>query len=297
MAQRSRMKDFVSFRNMRPAPSQPEASADNTPLVAKVEETSVTIDPPWTQNVEEARQEMGKIRTKIVALQELHQTALKPTFDMDETKRNEMEVELETKEITTMFHNCQRIIATIKKLGSDSNSQQQERVTVNIVHALASELQTLSGEFKGVQARFLKRMRAQETSPGPDDDPDEDYYKKAEEREEKAFTGAQEQAIQDNTRLIQERDEEIEKIVNSITELARIFQDLSSLIIDQGSMLDRIDYNLEVAAYHVSRGKEELVEGEKLQKKAAKKMVIVALVLLVILFIFLMIFTHRQTSS
>jgi syntaxin 16 len=41
---------------------------------------------------------------------------------------------------------------------------------------------------------------------------------------------------------------QVRKIAESIKELGDIFKELSTLIIDQGTILDRIDYNLE----HVS---------------------------------------------
>lgn len=44
---------------------------------------------------------------------------------------------------------------------------------------------------------------------------------------------------------ITQRDREIDQIAKSIAELAELFQDLSALVIDQGTMLDRIDFNIE----------------------------------------------------
>ena len=41
-----------------------------------------------------------------------------------------------------------------------------------------------------------------------------------------------------------ERDEEIVRIAKSIEELAAIFKELAVLVIDQGTILDRIDYNM-----------------------------------------------------
>ena len=45
---------------------------------------------------------------------------------------------------------------------------------------------------------------------------------------------------------LQERSEEVRKIVESIYELNSIFKDLNQLVILQGSLLDRIDENIEI---------------------------------------------------
>jgi len=58
--------------------------------------------------------------------------------------------------------------------------------------------------------------------------------------------------------LINQRDHEISQIAKSIAELAELFQDLSALVIDQGTMLDRIDYNVENMGREMEGAVEEL---------------------------------------
>ena len=49
----------------------------------------------------------------------------------------------------------------------------------------------------------------------------------------------------------QERDREVRNILQSINDLAQIMKDLSVLVIDQGTIVDRIDYNMEqVSPWH-----------------------------------------------
>lgn len=45
--------------------------------------------------------------------------------------------------------------------------------------------------------------------------------------------------------IVEERDHEIQRIARSISELSRVFKELAGLVIDQGTVVDRIDYNME----------------------------------------------------
>ena len=64
--------------------------------------------------------------------------------------------------------------------------------------------------------------------------------------------------FQSNDAVIAQREREINDIANGIVELSEIFQDLQNMVIDQGTMLDRIDYNVERMAVDVKAAEKEL---------------------------------------
>ncbi len=55
-----------------------------------------------------------------------------------------------------------------------------------------------------------------------------------------------------------QRDQDIKQIVKSITELAAIFKELSTLVIEQGTILDSIEYNIETVSHNVDEGVKQL---------------------------------------
>jgi syntaxin 16 len=61
-----------------------------------------------------------------------------------------------------------------------------------------------------------------------------------------------------NDAAIVQREQEINDIANGIIELADIFRDLQTMVIDQGTMLDRIDYNVERTVVEVKAAEKEL---------------------------------------
>ena len=61
-----------------------------------------------------------------------------------------------------------------------------------------------------------------------------------------------------NDSAIAQREKEINDIAQGIIELADIFKELQGMVIDQGTMLDRIDYNVENMAVNVKAADKEL---------------------------------------
>ena len=87
--------------------------------------------------------------------------------------------------------------------------------------------------------------------------------------------------LRSNDALIAQREREIEDIAQGIIELADLFRDLQSMVIDQGTMLDRIDYNVERMAVDVRAADKELVQAAGYQRKNTKRRLILLLLLLI----------------
>jgi len=65
--------------------------------------------------------------------------------------------------------------------------------------------------------------------------------------------------LRGNDAVIAQREQEINDIAKGIIELADIFKDLQTMVIDQGTMLDRIDYNVERMTVDVKAAEKELI--------------------------------------
>lgn len=70
----------------------------------------------------------------------------------------------------------------------------------------------------------------------------------------------QQAQIQDTDQIhdIRLRDHELTEIANSIASLAELFKDLSILVIDQGTLLDSVEYNIEQTSVHITEAVKEL---------------------------------------
>jgi t-SNARE complex subunit (syntaxin) len=81
---------------------------------------------------------------------------------------------------------------------------------------------------------------------------------------------------------VEERDQDIQQIHDSIIELNKIFQDVQMLINDQEVIIDRIDKNIEATVMITSQAETELIQGEIYHKKSNNKFCILALILLLV---------------
>lgn len=100
-----------------------------------------------------------------------------------------------------------------------------------------------------------------------------------------------------NDAAIMQREREITDIAQGIIELADIFKELQTMIIDQGTMLDRIDYNVERMAVDVKEADKELKVASTYQKKGTKRRIILLLILLVVGMVILVVIKPKKHHS
>ncbi|KAI3404417.2 tlg2 [Candida oxycetoniae] len=93
---------------------------------------------------------------------------------------------------------------------------------------------------------------------------------------------------------LEQREKEINKLAMGILEISTIFKEMESMVIDQGTILDRIDYNLTSTVQDLQSSDKELIRARTYQKRTTKCKIIFFLVLCV--FALLMIFILRPSS-
>jgi len=248
---------------------------------------SVGLPPAWVDVSEEISANMQRARTKMTELAKAHAKALMPSFG--DGRDDQRAIEVLTHEITDLLKRSEKRLQklSMKDLSEDSN------VRKNVQRSLATDLQNLSMEFRKKQSSYLKQLRQQkEGQDGVDLEMNMNGTKSTfedDEFDDVGFTEIQMSKLKKSEAFTREREREIEQVVESVNELAQIMKDLSVLVIDQGTIIDRIDYNIQNVAASVEEGYKQLQKAERTQKKGGMVMCATVLVILIFIMIVLLI--------
>lgn len=159
----------------------------------------------------------------------------------------------------------------------------------------------MSTNFRSAQSSYLKKIQSRdERSKFTFDNPilQEEYqmFDNVEGELDACFVNSNKMSQQqlllleeDNTRMTQQREQEVNAIVKSIVDLNEIFKDLSRMVSDQGTVLDRIDYNIEQTQTQVYEGFKQLQKADAYQRKNRKMCAIIILATTTIVMLILLI--------
>ncbi|XP_050225308.1 syntaxin-43 isoform X2 [Mercurialis annua] len=248
---------------------------------------TVGLPPAWVDVSEEIAVNVQRARTKMIDLAKAHAKALMPSFG--DGKEDQRLIEGLTHEITDLIRKSEKKLRKLSAAGPSEDSN----VRKNVQRSIATDLQNLSMELRKKQSTYLKRLRLQKE--GQDGDDLEMNLNGSKSRmdddglDDMVFNEHQMAKLKKSEAFTVEREREIQQVVESVNELAQIMKDLSVLVIDQGTIVDRIDYNIQNVATTVDEGLKQLQKAEKSQKQGGMVMCATALVIMCFIMLVLLI--------
>mmetsp|Transcript_12245 Transcript_12245/g.17043 ORF Transcript_12245/g.17043 Transcript_12245/m.17043 type:complete len:297 (-) Transcript_12245:119-1009(-) len=221
-------------------------------------EIKASLPPVYVDFVDLIEQDSEAILDGVRKLRHLHSRRLKVSFTGNEHEQ-EKEISDLSQQIQTMLSRSEQNLKKIATVGNNGRISTAERVCrLNMMRSYAKRLQHVSKEFKTAQRNFVMALKGQSEFGrdffGEQDADKIQHLDDMTEQEEQKMLLEQ---------IGKERDEEIEELVESIGTISSLFKELSVLVIDQGTVLDRIDYNVECVL-------DKAKDGTKQMKKAYK---------------------------
>ena len=95
---------------------------------------------------------------------------------------------------------------------------------------------------------------------------------------------------EESDEILKHRDNELTEIVKDVNNLQELFKDLHVIVIEQGTILDRIDYNIDVGFTNVSKGKKKIVSANENHKKGCFRNIIIFLLICIFVESLLIVF-------
>eukprot|EP01004_Peranema_trichophorum_P006626 NODE_5442_length_1014_cov_5.427609_g4873_i0.p1 GENE.NODE_5442_length_1014_cov_5.427609_g4873_i0~~NODE_5442_length_1014_cov_5.427609_g4873_i0.p1 ORF type:complete len:300 (+),score=55.28 NODE_5442_length_1014_cov_5.427609_g4873_i0:56-955(+) len=246
---------------------------------------------PWIEVLEEVKESIKEIKTRMKQLKDLHKQCLKPKVQQ---QVDECAVEIATAQLQSCFKDAE---AKVRKLvlecqqSKDLGNKQGHDVVVNMQTSLVTTISELSRKFREDQRQYLANLQKQKERArkfagiGGQPPPDEEEIvrqSKIETYVSQGFTQEQIQLLVDSEMRVNEREKDLRGLYADIVDLHEIFKDMAALVVEQGSLLDRIDYNIEGTRASVLEANQQLQQGSELQQKMTYKLCILALVVAII---------------
>ena len=187
--------------------------------------------------------------------------------------------------MTKELKNCEILI---KEILNDSNNDLElninnEQIQKNLKQNILTKLNEFTKKFKINQELYASKFQ--------DFAGDEDLVNTSMRNRDIDLKGSSDfLATQENNSQLRKRDNELNSLLDSVNELAQLFKDMQNLVMQQGTILDRIDYNIDIASINVNQGKKNIIKADKHLKSNCFRNVIMVLLICIFIEALLLIF-------
>lgn len=274
----------------------------------------IALPPSFLDISEGIDENLDFISKKIDKLNGLYKKNLLPGFN-DRTT-DEEEIEKLNYTITTKFYECNNLVKRFESIKRQPNNKLKAddlNMIENMQKNYALKIQQLSSNFRKLQNNYIKFLKKDEFEQLPSLNKsnqviDQSTYNPAiDETEElesysreaiKESSSILQQKSSINDSMIRQREQEITKLAQGVLEVSSIFKEMQNMVIDQGTILDRIDYNLENTKVDLQNASQQLTRASHYQKRTQKCKLILLLSLIVfLLFLTVILKPHHNRNS
>ena len=209
-------------------------------------------------------------------MQKIQERRLMAKFDEEENKTLNKNIRSMVSYITNQIHQCENSLSSLSY--QKTNNEIQRQLKDNIKLYLTSQFNEFTRHFKYNQEIYIRKYKEfsgedLDIINTKENDNNDNYLLRTEKY--------------DN---LKQRDSDLNQLLESMNNLASTFKDLKNLVVEQGTILDRIDYNIDNAKDNTAKGKQHLIKAENIQKNSCFRNIMLGLVILIFIESVLLIF-------
>ncbi|KAG4303262.1 hypothetical protein PCK1_000600 [Pneumocystis canis] len=254
MATRDRTRLFIAYRQS--CLHHPVISTQETCGLLKDVIEMDRFPPDWSGIVDEVEQLLSEIVMDREALERLYKKNILPGFN--DRRKDEDEIERLCMLMTQRLKKCHILIKTV--VPRSDATQTEIIIAKNVQTALANKVQAENIVFRKRQTAYVQQLYGiHQNEPLAIQNTDDS---------EKTL---QLSLVQTNEANIISREQDIMDIAKRIFELSNIFEEIQSMVTDQGSLLDSINIHIDNTATHLHNASKELNQAGIYQKKSRKR--------------------------
>ena len=215
-------------------------------------------------------------------LKEEQQKRIVPNFNEIESKLITQNIQMISTKMTQQLKKCKYLTKELKTLLA--NSDLDENVKINMYQNLLNRLAETSRALQINEEMQLKKYH--EFNGVEDSFFNINNFDSIETTQTQKFNSIDAKKIDIN----KDRNKEIDQIVKTVNELKEIFQEVADMIIFQGTILDRIDYNIYESRHNIRRGNREMEETHERLKSGCLRRINQILIICIFIMSILIIF-------
>ncbi|OMJ68848.1 hypothetical protein SteCoe_33585 [Stentor coeruleus] len=251
-----------------------------------IEKLKPAFPPLWVDTYDKIIEEMGKLKESMTLLETLQQKKIVNPFSSNtgsfsssssfgKGSNSNDNLDSRIKFTSDSVYNTIKFIdSQIKDLRNHEGTSEDKNIRNNIITSLSTKLKDMTLRYKKKQEIYVAKIAP--AAP-----------KNLLEYESNEISLEDDDFGDNKQEIAKYRNEEINSLVSNVVDLADIFKELNSLVVTQGTILDRIDYNIQMTLEHTIKANKELVKAEKYQKctRAAGCILLLVIFIIVLLII------------
>ena len=247
----------------------------------KIELTNIT-SPKYMQLYEECDNLLKEFDIEFNKLKEEQQKRIVPNFNETESKLITQNIQMISSKMTQQLKKCKNLTKELKI--QLANSDLDENVKINMYQNLLNRLAETTRALQINEEMQLQKY--QEFNGVEDSFFNINNYDSIETNQTQNFRSIDTKKLDVN----KERNKEIDQIVKTVNDLKEIFMDVSEMVISQGTILDRIDYNTYQTRHYIRRGNKEMEETHERLKSGCLRRINQILIGIIFIMAILIIF-------
>ena len=247
----------------------------------KIELTNIT-SPKYMQLYEECDNLLKEFDIEFNKLKEEQQKRIVPNFNETESKLITQNIQMISSKMTQQLKKCKNLTKELKI--QLANSELDENVKINMYQNLLNRLAETTRALQINEEMQLQKY--QEFNGVEDSFFNINNYDSIETNQTQNFRSIDTKKLDVN----KERNKEIDQIVKTVNDLKEIFMDVSEMVISQGTILDRIDYNTYQTRHNIRRGNKEMEETHERLKSGCLRRINQILIGIIFIMAILIIF-------